>query len=233
MFNLQRLHDMKKVFLASIILFGILACGETNKKNDPPPPRDGVVYKGDSLNFIKYTYKEGNLVSEEPFVNGKIHGEAKHYYQDGKLRTTIEYKDARRNGIMVSYYETGDKHGDISYLNGKIHGTRHNYKKDGSLTMACSYVEGKPVPPLEEYDAAGEKIKQPVIKFSTGGGVLKMELSDRTYTAPSFFKMENGKLVEIPIERGVGRLSGAQKGTQIRAYYKSPRGAEGAVDAKY
>ncbi|MDR2683855.1 MAG: hypothetical protein LBB53_00550 [Prevotellaceae bacterium] len=218
------------MFLLSI-LFSFFACFETAKK--PEPPRDGVVYEGDSLNFIKYTYKEGYLASEEPFVNRRIHGVAKHYYPDGKMRTKIEYKEAKRNGIMESYYETGEKHGDIPYENGKVHGTRHNYKKNGSPTMVCSYVNGKPVPPLEEYDANGAKIKQPVIKFSTSGGVLKMELSDRTCIVSSFCKIEKDNLIEIPTEKGVGRLPGAKKGTQIRAYYRSPRGAEGAVDAKY
>jgi hypothetical protein len=223
--------EMRKVLIVSVILLNLFGCIETTKK--PEPPRDGVQYEGDSLNFIKYTYKEGVLVSEEPFVNGKIHGEAKHYYQNGKLRTIIEYKDARRNGNLVYYYDTGEKHSDVPYVNGKIHGTRHNYKKDGSLTMVCSYINGKPVPPLEEYDVSGAKIKQPTIKFSVSGGVLKMELSDRTFTSPSFFKIEKDNLVEISTERGVGRLPGAGKGVQIRAYYKSPRGAEGAVDAKY
>jgi hypothetical protein len=222
---------MKKIFVISIILSCIFACGQSTKKAEPP--RNGVHYEGDSLNFIKYTYKEGNLASEEPFVNGRIHGVAKHYYSNGKLRTVIEYKEAKRHGIMLSYYETGEKHGDIPYTNGKINGTRHNYKKDGSLTMVCSYVNGKPVPPLEEYDAAGEKIKQPIIKFSTSGGTLRMELNNKTYTSPTFFKIEKDKLVEIPTEKGIGRLSGAKKGIQIRAYYKTPRGTEGAVDAKY
>ncbi|MDR1592866.1 MAG: hypothetical protein LBS43_00100 [Prevotellaceae bacterium] len=222
---------MKKIFLITVVLLGVFACGETTKKAGPP--RDGVVYEGDSLNFVKFTYKEGYLASEEPFVNGRIHGVAKHYYSDGKLRTKIEYKEAKRNGIMESYYETGEKHGDIPYTNGKVHGTRHNYKKDGSLTMVCTYENGKPVPPLEEYDAGGTKIKQPAIKFSTSGGTLKMELSDRAYTSATFFKIEKEKLVEIPTQKGVGSLQGAKKGVQIRAYYKSPRGAEGAVDAKY
>jgi hypothetical protein len=222
---------MRKVFIVSVILLNFLSCIETTKKHEPP--KDGVQYEGDSLNFTKYTYKEGKLVSEEPFVNGKIHGEAKHYYSNGKLRNTIEYREARRNGIFVYYYETGEKHSDIPYTNGKINGTRHNYKKDGSLTMVCSYVNGKPVPPLEEYDATGKKVKQPTIKFSTSGGILKMELSDKTFTSPSFYKIEKENLIEIPTERGVGRLSGGRKGVQIRAYYKSPRGAEGAVDAKY
>jgi hypothetical protein len=221
---------MKNIFLIGI-LFSFFACVETTKKAGPP--RDGVVYEGDSLNFVKYTYKEGYLASEEPFVNGRIHGVAKHYFSNGKPRTVIEYKEARRNGIMVSYYETGEKHGDIPYENGKINGTRHNYKKNGSLTMACTYVNGKPVPPLEEYDAAGVKFKQPVIKFSTSGGILKMELSDRTFSSVSFFKIEKEDLIEIPTEKSVGRLSGAKKGTKIRAHYRSPRGAEGAVDAKY
>jgi hypothetical protein len=222
---------MKKIFIMSVILLGIVACGGSTKKAEPP--RNGVVYEGDSLNFVKYTYKDGYLANEEPFVNGRIHGEAKYYYSNGKLRTTIEYKEAKRNGILVSYYDTGEKHGDVPYLNGKIHGTRHNYKKDGSPTMVCSYVNGKPIPPLEEYDDVGKKIKQPSIKFTASGGTLKMELSDRTYTSATFFKVEKENLTEIPTEKGTGRLAGARKGIQIRACYKTPRGAEGAVDAKY
>jgi hypothetical protein len=222
---------MEKVFLLSIVLLGILACGETTKKASPP--KNGVHYEGDSTNFVKYTYKEGLLVSEEPFVNNRIHGVAKHYFQNGNTRTVIEYKDAKRHGTMLSYYETGEKHSDIPYLNGKINGTRHNYKKDGALTMVCTYVDGKPVPPLEEYDAGGKPIKQPSIKFSASGGILKMELSDRTFTSPSFFKITKDGLVEIPMEKSSGRMVGATRGTKIRAYYKSPRGAEGAVDAKY
>jgi hypothetical protein len=222
---------MRNIFLMSILLLAIFACGGTTKK--PVPPRDGFTYDGDSLNFVKSTYKEGVLITEETFVNGKIDGQAKHYYKDGTLRSTIEYKEAKRNGMMISYYETGEKHGDIPYVNGKINGTRHNYKKDGSLTMVCSYVDGKPVPPLEEYDVAGKKLTQPVIKFSSSGGALKMELNDKTYTSATFFRIADGKLVEIPAEKGVVRLPGAKKGTEIRAYYKTPRGAEGAVDAKY
>jgi hypothetical protein len=222
---------MKKIFIICVILLSFFGCAETAKK--PEPPRNGVQYEGDSTNFVKYTYKEGNLMSEEPFVNNKMHGEAKYYYQNGKLRNTIEYKDAKRNGLLTYYYETGEKHSDIPYVNGKIHGTRHNYKKNDSLTMVCTYVDGKPVPPLEEYDAAGEKIKQPTIKFSVSGGVLKMELSNRTFVATSFVRIEKDSLIEIPVEKGAGRLPGAKKGVLIRAYYKSPRGAEGAVDAKY
>jgi hypothetical protein len=223
---------MKKILLMSIVLLGIFAaCGETIKK--PARPKDGVHYEGDSVNFIKYTYKEGALMSEEPFVNNRIHGEAKHYYSNGNLRTVIGYKEAKRDGVMFSYYETGEKHSDIPYSNGKVDGTRHNYKKDGSLTMVCSYVNGKPVPPLEEYDGGGKAIKQPVIKFSTSGGVLKIELSDRTFIPFAFYTIVKGELIEIPIDKGVGRLAGAKKGTQIRVLYKTPRGTEGAVDAKY
>jgi hypothetical protein len=222
---------MRKIVIISIILMSLFSCIKTTKK--PEPPRDGVRYEGDSTNFIKYTYKEGKLASEEPFVNDTIHGAAKYYYSNGKLRTVIEYEKAKRNGIVQSYYDSGEKHSDIPYLNGKIHGIRHNYKKDGSPTMICTYVNGKPVPPLEEYDAVGKKIEQPAIKFSTSGGTLRMELSNRTFTSVSFFKIEKENLIEIPTEKGVGRLSGAKKGVQIRAYYKSPRGAEGAVDAKY
>jgi hypothetical protein len=222
---------MRKIVIVSVILLSLFSCFETTKKAEPP--RDGPVYEGDSLNFIKKIYKGGNLVSEETFVNGRIHGEAKYYYQDGKLRRTIEYKNAKRNGMLVYYYETGEKYSEESYVDGKLNGVKHTYRKNGSIAMTCSFVDGKPVPPLEEFDAGGEKIKQPTIKFSLSGETLKMELSDRTFTSASFYTIVKGKLIEIPTEKGVGRLIGAKKGVQIRACYKSPRGADGAVDAKY
>jgi hypothetical protein len=222
---------MKKTVIISVILLSLFSCIETTKKTEPP--KDGPVYDGDTINFTKKVYKEGVLISEEPFVNNRMHGEAKYFYPSGKLRRTIEYKDAKRDGRFVYYYETGEKYSDELYVNGKLNGLKQNYKKDGTVTMSCSYVDGKPVPPLKEYDAGGKIIKQPTIKFSLSGETLKMELSDRTFTSASFYTIVKGKLIEIPTEKGVGRLIGAKKGVQIRACYKSPRGADGAVDAKY
>jgi hypothetical protein len=211
----------------------MFACGETVKKSQIPT--DGYYYEppDDTVNFVKYFYKEGKLVSETPFVDHKAEGLYKDYYSNGNPRLTVEYKNAKREGMTVSYYETGEKHGEIPYVNGKVHGTKYFYKKDGSVTMKSVYENDKPVPPLEEYDTKGDKIPQPTIKFKSVGGVLKMELSDKSFSSVKFYAIINGKFLEIHTEKGVGSYAGAKKGTRIRAYYSTPRNAEGAVDAKY
>ncbi|MDR2424818.1 MAG: hypothetical protein LBD59_08865 [Prevotellaceae bacterium] len=227
---------MKKLLFITVLAM-IIACAEAPKK--PKPPTNGYFYeykddKVDTLNFKRYLYKNGIVVQEMLFVDGKVNGEAKEYYLDGKLRSTIEYKDAKRNGMFVMYYETGEKYSETPYENGKEQGISQFYKKDGAVTAKVKYETGVPVPPLEEFDSEGKPIQQPKIKFRTSGGSLKMELDDKSFKATQFYTMEkNGKLVKIPTAKGEGVLVSFQSGTKVRAVYTSKRGREGAVDARY
>ena len=223
---------MKNIFIASILLFTIFACGGGSSKQEKPP-MDGPHYVGDSINFTKYLYKEGIVVSETPFVNNKAHGTAIDYFMNGNKRLTVEYKDAKRDGMSVSYYESGEKHGETPYVNGKIEGIKYIYKKDGSVTVKAPFEDGKPTPGLEEYDAEGKLIPQPTIKFKMNGGTLRMELSDKSFTKVKFYHITPKVMIEVPMSGNVGNLTQATKGTKIRAYYSTPRGAEGAVDATY
>ncbi|MDR2467122.1 MAG: hypothetical protein LBD35_06985 [Prevotellaceae bacterium] len=209
----------------------LAACADTPKA--PKPPQNGAFYVGDSLNYIKYLYKDGVKMSETPFVNGKAHGLSKDYFSGGALRLTVEYRNAKRNGMTTMYYDTGEKYSEIPYADGKINGTKFNYKKDGSLTAKVAYSEGVPVPPLEEYDINGKAIAQPSIKFKTSGGILKMELSDKAFSATQFYAVEKDGLKRIPTEKKAGSLASPRKGMVIRAVYTTGRNNEGAVDAKY
>lgn len=223
---------MKKVFILSLVLFSLFSCGESTSKT-PKPPTDGVHYVGDSVNFIKYIYKDGIIISEQPFVDNKANGVSKDYYANGNLRLTVEYKDAKREGLSVTYYETGEKHSETSYKNGKKDGIKYIYKKDGSITSKVPFADGMPIPPLEEFDVDGKPIPQPTIKFKMNGNSLRMELSDKSFTGVKFFQIKNDAMIEVPMTGNVGNLSYASRGIKVRAYYKTPRGAEGAVDGKY
>ena len=223
---------MKRLLLITVLAMFVIACDEAPKK--PKPPTNGYFYDGDSLNFTRYLYKDGVAVQEMPFVNGKVEGLTKEYYLDGKLRSTIEYKDAKRNGLFIMYYETGEKYSETPYANGKEEGVSQYYKKDGTVTAKVKYANGEPLPPLEEFDAEGETIPQPRIKFRTSGGSLKMELDDKSFKATQFYTIEqNGKLVKIPTAKGEGALVSFHNGIKVRAIYTTKRGREGAVDGKY
>jgi hypothetical protein len=222
---------MRKPIILLMVLPLFIACTGTPGK--PKPPQNGPFYVGDSLNYIKYLYKDGIMMSETPFVNGKAHGLSKDYFSSGALRLTVEYQNARRNGMSTMYYDTGEKYSEIPYVDGKISGTKLNYRKDGSLTAKVTCMDGVPVPPLEEYDMNGKAIAQPVIKFRTDGGTLNMELSDRAFTATQFYVVEKDGLKRIPTAKKAGSLSSPRKGILIRAVYTTARNNEGAVDAKY
>jgi len=221
---------MRNVYIM-VLFLALFGCGE-KKPAVLKPPTDGVHYEGDSVNFVKYLYKDGIMMSETPFVDNKAHGLSKDYYANGKIRLTVEYKNAKRDGLTTSYYDTGEKHAETPYKDGKVEGTKYMYKKDGSLTMKGNYVDGKPIPPIEEFELDGKPVAQPSIVFKTSGGILNMELNNKSYTAPKFYQITNFGLVEIPMKGNIGSLQ-ATKGITVRAYYKTPRGIDGAIDAKY
>jgi antitoxin component YwqK of YwqJK toxin-antitoxin module len=171
------------------------------------------------------------VVSEQPFKDNKIHGTQKGYYDDGKLRQTVEFANARRNGMTTLYYETGQKHSETPYKDGKEDGIKRIYRKDGELAQETPYSNGIPVPPLKEYDDKSNLIVQPKIVFS--GSTVKLD--NNSFILSQLYKAEGDTLIEIEgaVAKGKGTLKGVKKGDIVRAVYKTPRGAEGAVDGKY
>jgi hypothetical protein len=210
---------------------GLVCC--TTKKTNPTPPVNGDYYlpPDDSVNFTKFIYKNGIIISEQPFVNNKIHGLQKTYYDDGKLRHTIEFVEAKRNGMTTLYYKSGEKHSEIPYKDGKEDGVKRIFRENGDVAQEAPYSKGIPAPELKEYDDKGNLIPQPKIVFS--GATVK--LSAKSFVLEKLYKVEGEELVEIKdaVSSGKGSLKNVKKGAVIRAIYKTSRGAEGATDGKY
>ncbi len=121
----------------------------------------------------KYKTKTGQRVSRYP--NGKLrstvnyknnikHGEAKNYYENGKVKMAMTYKNGLKQGKAYFYYENGEIYRESNYHNGKLDGIRKIYRSGKKISAEIPYKNGNPGTGLKEYLINGElKTKYPKI----------------------------------------------------------------------
>jgi len=64
-------------------------------------------------------------------INGKIEGEYKSYYSNGRLHLICYYKDGKIEGKFVSYYVNGNIREISNYVNNQKQGVCKIYYDDG------------------------------------------------------------------------------------------------------
>ncbi len=114
-------------------------------------PKDGILL--DEKHFVdgkkhgpwRTFYTTGEPRFELKYVNDEATGEYKCFYTSGKLWHKGFYKDSRFDGIWISYAENGPILRRMKYENGeKVENTIYAYSRSGSLTMvsqdSISYI---------------------------------------------------------------------------------------------
>lgn len=90
-------------------------------------------------------YEDGQLKSETPYKDGKIHGIVNYYKKNGSISQSVEFKDGQKNGQTIAYSTNGEVSIRIWYGNDKaFHGECYKEKDFLDMTyneqiMASSY----------------------------------------------------------------------------------------------
>lgn len=108
-----------------------------------------------------YFHEDGKTVmSEENYVDGKLHGAYKTFFKDGKPTEVANYKDGKLNGNYKKYAIKGHIYQDLNYLNGLLHGEVKYYsRKTGELVTKGQFKNDKRVGTWENY-ADGELVSK-------------------------------------------------------------------------
>jgi antitoxin component YwqK of YwqJK toxin-antitoxin module len=91
----------------------------------------------------------GFLSDIKYYINGQRDGKHTSYYDDGKKILSIEhYVNGIREGLYEEYYESennivGKIFQNFNYINGNIEGEYKIYNEDGTLCKVYTYVKGK------------------------------------------------------------------------------------------
>jgi hypothetical protein len=142
-----------------------------------------------------------NLFNSAPCDgNGPSNGERTYYYDDGKLMTLGSVKDCLWDGLVKTFYETGELKSNAYYKRGKRHGAADYFTKDNVMWRQENFVEGK----LTDFqvtdlsDTSSFVFKSDSLKFSTPRRTIAIVFTRPTtligFDEP-FTSIYNGKLL--------------------------------------
>jgi len=133
----------------------------------------GNLYSGQ---FIDYYYS-GRKQGEGVFLNGKLYGPRKMYYQNGKLAMERDYQDGIENGFENEYYEDGSLKQKGAFVNGKEEGIWESFYPNGQAKLRSKYKAGEVFDTATKYYSTG-KIKEIVFikngKVTPDPGLIKI-----------------------------------------------------------
>ena len=130
--------------------------------------KDFYVYKT-SLFTVKGALKDGDpdgcwsiydplgkMIGLFPYEEGKINGEARFFYKDGKLQGKVVYRKGEIQ-FYKEYFPDGTLKLEMPYRKGMRHGVVRFYYKTGHLLCEGRYKKGHPVGKWHYYRITGEK----------------------------------------------------------------------------
>ncbi|KJD33238.1 hypothetical protein PW52_14425 [Tamlana sedimentorum] len=106
---------------------------------------EGNWYLGDSLynGYAVRYFKNDSLMEKVGFYNGKKHGLAKVWHENGKLKTTYYYNQNTIIGSYKSWWTNGVLAYETNYENGQIHGVEKSWYNTGQLAKKRQLKHGQ------------------------------------------------------------------------------------------
>lgn len=101
-------------------------------------PNKKFVRNGISMTW----YKNGQLSSQNIFINGKQEGKSQAWHENGKLKSESYLVKDQYEGKSISWYENGNYESESSYVNGINTGESRSWYKNGQLKSEIDYSNG-------------------------------------------------------------------------------------------
>lgn len=107
-----------------------------------------------------------------PPTNGVL----KSYYSSGELKLEVPYTNGKKNGVERIYRKSGQLIQETPYTNDKKDGIEKWYYKSGQLMAEMPYTNGKKVNDGKRYNKSGELME--TSDKNGGGGVNRKTLDN-------------------------------------------------------
>ena len=144
------------LFIMVLMVSGCKGDG-TSKKNKQGGSESGAVadtgYTG-----IKQYMSGQKLVKEVTFKNGVREGLMKSFYQSGEVRQTFWYSNGLREDSAKWYYLDGPVFRSTPYRHDTVDGIQKQYYRNGRIKAKLGYKNGMRTSYIEEYTMEGKLV---------------------------------------------------------------------------
>jgi len=147
----------KKIYILLFTNLIFFSCNSTIKTVDLAEASNTEDSSG-IKNELVTMYENGQVKTTLNFKHGKKNGKAITYYNNGKPLLELNYKDGLREGMSIKYFEHGGIYALTPYENDKINGIRILYYSTGEKKAEIPYKNNLIGVGLKEYLKNGELI---------------------------------------------------------------------------
>ncbi|MFN6039514.1 MAG: hypothetical protein ACK452_13675, partial [Bacteroidota bacterium] len=91
---------------------------------------------------VLFKYLSGVVASEEYYLNSKLNGYRKLYFENGIQVYSCEYLNGVKSGLELAYYASGLKKSESFFLNGKLNGKQIYFYENGNKSEIFIFKDG-------------------------------------------------------------------------------------------
>ena len=102
-----------------------------------------MVACGNRVEVKKSYWENGNLKSELQYEDSLLNGVCRWYMANGKLQMEVTYRDNKMNGLLTRWYDNGNVMEEAWYKDGVQDSVYRYYSINGFLETEAYYVDGK------------------------------------------------------------------------------------------
>lgn len=144
-------------FILLVLVLAVSGC--TGKSSGKKAAETDVVTVPDTgFTGIKQFMSGQYKVSEVTFKNGVRDGLMKTFYETGEVRTTFWYEKGLKQDSARWYYKTGELFRTTPYKNDTVDGIQKQFYRTGAVRARIGYSKGMRTPFIQEYQSNGKQI---------------------------------------------------------------------------
>jgi MORN repeat variant len=152
-----------KLFSPSLLLvlsfLLITGChGKGPAKKELKAVSDSITVPDTGYTGIKQYMSGKSLVKEVTFKNGVREGLMKSFYQTGEVRQTFQYRNGLREDSSIWFYQEGQPFRSTPYKRDTVDGIQKQYYRTGRLKAKIGYSKGLRTTFFEEYTPEGKLV---------------------------------------------------------------------------
>ena len=150
--------------------------------------------KGNKQGQWKYFFQSGKVKSEGEYKNDRRIGDWVFYYENGTKEQSGSYdKRGQEMGLWTWYHDNGNSLREEEFTNGVENGKMVEYSRSGDIVSKGNYVEGVREGPW--YFSVGDEIQEGDFKAGLKDGIWKTYYPDKTLMSEGRYvdDEENGK----------------------------------------
>lgn len=146
-------------FLIALMMLAIAGCAGRGSVKNESAENDTVTVTDTGYTGIKQYMGGQYMVKEVTFKNGVRQGLMKTFYMTGELRQTFWYENGVREDTSIFFFQEGQVFRKTPYKNDLIDGIALQFYRTGKLRAKIGYSNGMRTSFFEEYTSDGKLYK--------------------------------------------------------------------------